>query len=114
MKFLKELEAHLRGEFAAYPADDVLSLDECPAGQQGDFTLNCFRIGKFCGNPMTAAQKVAEFLQSHPDIEGVTVIKAFVNISVKAAVLHGESAADTDALLARGILPENKRKRVLI
>ncbi len=114
MKFLKELEAHLRGEFAAYPADDVLSLDACPAGQQGDFTLNCFRIGKFCGNPMTAAQKVAEFLQSHPDIEGVTVIKAFVNISVKAAVLHGESAADTDALLARGILPENKRKRVLI
>ncbi|MBR2345147.1 MAG: arginine--tRNA ligase [Lentisphaeria bacterium] len=114
MKFLKELEAHLRGEFAAYPVDDVLSLDECPAGQQGDFTLNCFRIGKFCGNPMTAAQKVAEFLQSHPDIEGVTVIKAFVNISVKAAVLHGESAADTDALLARGILPENKRKRVLI
>ncbi len=114
MKFLQDLEAQLRSEFPAYPAENVLALEACPAGQQGDFTLNCFRIGKFCGNPMAAAQRVAEFLQSHSDIESVAVIKAFVNLTLKPAVLHGASAADADGLLVRAILPEEKRRRVLI
>ncbi len=114
MKFLQELEAQLRSEFPSYPAEDVLTLEACPAGQQGDFTLNCFRIGKFCGNPMAAAQRAAEFLQSHDDVASVTVVKAFVNLTLKPAVLHGASAADVSALLARAVLPENKRRRVLI
>ena len=114
MKFLSDLEAHLRSKFANYPAENVLALEACPAGQQGDFTLNCFRIGKFCGNPMAAAQSVAEFLQNHDDVEAVSVVKAFVNLTLKAAVLHGATSADAEALLARGILPEDKRRRVLI
>ncbi|MBQ9804863.1 MAG: arginine--tRNA ligase [Lentisphaeria bacterium] len=114
MKFLSDLEAHLRSKFANYPAENVLALEACPAGQQGDFTLNCFRIGKFCGNPMAAAQSVAEFLQNHDDVEAVSVVKAFVNLTLKAAVLHGATSADAEALLARGLLPEDKRRRVLI
>ncbi len=114
MKFLIDLEAHLRSEFSAYPAENVLALEACPAGQTGDFTLNCFRIGKFCGNPMAAAAAVVDFLSKHEDIESVTAVKAFVNITVKAAALHLAGAADTDALLDCAVLPEAERRRVLI
>ena len=114
MKFLIDLEAYLRSEFSAYPAENVLALEACPAGQTGDFTLNCFRIGKFCGNPMAAAAAVVDFLSKHEDIESVTAVKAFVNITVKAAALHLAGAADTDALLERAALPEAERRRVLI
>jgi arginyl-tRNA synthetase len=114
MKFLIDLEAHLRSEFSAYPAENVLALEACPVGQTGDFTLNCFRIGKFCGNPMAAAAAVVDFLSKHEDIESVTAVKAFVNITVKAAALHLAGAADTDALLDRAVLPEAERRRVLI
>ena len=114
MKFLNDAEAYVRSKFANYPAEDVLTLDPCPAGQQGDFTLNCFRIGKFCGNPMTAASEVVAFLSGHEDIESVTAVKAFVNITLKPAALHKASSADAAALLDRGKLPENERRRVLI
>jgi arginyl-tRNA synthetase len=114
MKFLIDLEAHLRSEFSAYPAENVLALEACPAGQTGDFTLNCFRIGKFCGNPMAAAAAVVDFLSKHEDIESVTAVKAFVNITVKAAALHLAGAADTDARLYRAVLSEAERRRVLI
>ncbi|MBR2625004.1 MAG: arginine--tRNA ligase [Lentisphaeria bacterium] len=114
MKFLNDAEAYLRSKFANYPAEDVLTLDPCPAGQQGDFTLNCFRIGKFCGNPMAAASEVVAFLSGHEDIESVTAVKAFVNITLKPAALHKASSADAAALLDRGKLPENERRRVLI
>ncbi len=114
MNFLSDIEAHLRQTFPNYPAENILSLEACPAGQQGDFTLNCFRIGKFCGNPMAAADTIVEFLNSHADVESVTAVKAFVNITLKPAALHQGGAADPRALLDRGLLPENERKRVLI
>ena len=56
MKFLTDLENFLRSKFAAYPATPTLALEPCPAGQEGDFTLNCFKIARFCGNPAAAAQ----------------------------------------------------------
>ena len=114
MKFLQDLEAHLREKFAGYPAENVLTLDACPAGQTGDFTLNCFRIGKFCGNPMAAAAAVVEFLNSHADVESAAAVKAFVNITVKAAALHSAGAADPAALLKKGELPAGERRRVMI
>ena len=114
MRFLTDLEAHLRRKFAAYPAESVLALEPCPAGQTGDFTLNCFRIGRFCGNPMAAAQEVSAFLNGHPDVAGVSAVKAFVNLTLRPEVLHGATAADPDALLARCQLPEAQRRRVLI
>ena len=87
MKFLNDLENHLRSKFAAYPAESVLALEACPAGQSGDFTLNCFRIGKFCGNPMAAAAEVVDFLQKHEDIAEAGAVKAFVNLSLKTSAL---------------------------
>ncbi|MBR7131604.1 MAG: arginine--tRNA ligase [Lentisphaeria bacterium] len=114
MKFLCDLENYLRQQFPNYPAENVLSLEACPAGQQGDFTLNCFRIGKFCGNPMAAAGSVVDFLNSHEDIASAVAVKAFVNITVKASALHRAGAADPEALLARGVLPAGERRRVMI
>ena len=76
MKFIKDLENFLRGKFANYPSTNAISLEPCPAGQEGDFTINCFKIGKFCGNPMVAAQTTVEFLSSHEDIEQAVAVKA--------------------------------------
>ncbi len=115
MKFLNDLQAHLCKAFPAFPAESPLTLEPCPAGQNGDFTLNCFKIGRFCGgNPLTAASTVAEFLASHADVERVETIKAFVNITLKPAALQAGSAADVDALLAAAVLPEAERRRILI
>lgn len=115
MKFLNDLQAHLCQAFPAFPAESPLTLEPCPAGQNGDFTLNCFKIGRFCGgNPLTAASTVAEFLASHADVERVETIKAFVNITLKPAALQAGSAADVDALLAAAVLPEAERRRILI
>ena len=114
MKFLNDLEAHLRKTFANYPAENVLTLEPCPAGQQGDFTLNCFRIGKFCGNPMAAVNTIVEYLDSHDDVESVSAVKAFVNITLTPAALHNSAPADVAGLLERAKLPEADRRRVLI
>ena len=115
MKFLIDLEAHLRELFPDYPAQSALSVEPCPAGQNGDVTLNCFKIAKYCKNPIAAATEVGNFLNLHADIEQVEVVKAFVNVKLKSAVLMQESgASDIDALLQNAALPENQRRHVLI
>ena len=114
MKFIQDLENFLRSKFANYPATNAISLEPCPAGQEGDFTINCFKIGKFCGNPMVAAQTTVEFLSSHEDIEQAVAVKAFVNITVKAASIHAGSSADIPTLLENCKLPVDERKKILI
>ena len=114
MKFLVDLENFLRSRFPNYPAEGALTLEPCPAGQEGDFTLNCFKIARFCGNPAAAAQAVAEFLAGHEAVEKVSAVKAFVNLTLKAEELYAASAADMKTLLENVKLPEASRKRVLI
>ena len=113
-QFVVDLENFLRDKFEKYPAEPALAVEACPAGMTGDFALNCFRIGCFCGNPMQAAAAVAEFLKGHPDVEGVEVVKAFVNVTVKAGALHRDSVAAVERLLEAAKLPEAQRKRILI
>ena len=114
MRFLTELEAFLRSEFAGYPGEAVLTADPCPPGQKGDFTVNCFKIARFCGNPAAAAATVAAFLAKHADVESVETVKAFVNITLTPRALHAAGASDVDALLARAVLPESERRKILI
>ena len=114
MKFVADLEQHLRSAFESYPAEPTLNLEACPAGQSGDFTLNCFKIARFCGNPMAAAKAVGDFLASHSDVEKVEVIKAFVNITLKPAALYRDTVADENTLYSRALLPESERRRILI
>ena len=113
-QFVTALEKELRARFEKFPADLSISLERCPAGMNGDFAVNCFRFAKFCGNPMAAAAAVAEILQNHPDVEAVEVVKAFVNVTVKAAALHRDTVADIDALLDSGKVSEENRRRILI
>ena len=114
MKFLNELETALRSKFPAFPAQPTLSLEACPAGQEGDFTINCFRIAKFCGGPNGAVAAVTEFLEQHADIAKVAAVKAFVNITLTPAALFAAGAADVKSLLKNVQLPEDQRRRVLI
>lgn len=113
-QFFTDTENFLRSKFEKYPAESVLVLDACPAGMTGDFTLNCFKIGRFCDNPVKAAVLVAEFLKEHPDIENVEVIKAFVNVTVKAEALYRDSVASVGRLLDSAVLPKTQQKRILI
>ncbi|MCQ2378673.1 MAG: arginine--tRNA ligase [Victivallaceae bacterium] len=115
MKFLAELEAHLRIEFPGYPAENTLNAEVCPPGQKGDFTLNCFKIARFCGNPVAAAKAVGDFLAAHEEIEAVETVKAFVNVTLKSGALMRETrVADVDALLASVALPKEQCDKVLI
>ena len=110
MKFLEDLQAALRSKFPAFTAEHSLVLEACPAGQEGDFTINCFKIAKFCGGPQGAVAAVTEFLSSHPDIANVTAVKAFVNITLTPAALFAAGAADVDALMERVKLPADRRR----
>ena len=114
MNFVADLENHLRSEFPSYPGVPTLNPEACPQGQSGDFTLNCFKIAKFCGNPMAAAKAAGDYLAGHSDVEKVEVIKAFVNVTLKPAALYRDTIADEAALLERGKLPPEERKRILI
>ena len=67
MKFLEDLLAALRSKFPAFTAEQSLALEACPPGQEGDFTINCFKIAKFCGGPNGAVAAVTEFLEKHEE-----------------------------------------------
>ncbi len=112
--FLTDLEKFLRSEFTGYPAEPVLTAERCPNGMAGDFALNCFRIGRFCGNPVQAAGTAAGFLKNHPDVEAVEVVKAFVNVTLRAAALHRDSVAAPQRLLESARVPKAERRRILV
>ena len=114
MKFLTDLQGFLAGEFPRFTAATVLDPAPCPAGQDGDFTLNFFKIASLVGNPMAAAAKAAEYLSAHAEVEKAEAVKAFVNVTLKPEALFLNSAADTEKLLKRAVLPENERRKILI
>ncbi|MDD3886157.1 MAG: arginine--tRNA ligase, partial [Victivallaceae bacterium] len=113
-RFIRDLENFFRSRFEKFPAEPVISAERCPAGMKGDFTVNCFRIGRFCGNPAEAAKLACEFLAAHPDVEFVESVKAFVNVTIKAAAVHRDGVADIEGLLDSARLPEGERRRILI
>ena len=114
MNFICDLQKHLAAEFPRFTPETKVELTPCPAGQEGDFTINFFKLAPLVGNPIAAAAKAAEFLSSHAEIEAATAVKAFVNVIVKAGTLMGESAAQPELLLKRALLPEADRRKILI
>ena len=114
MNFLNDLQKFLVGEFPRFTETTVLDPAPCPAGQDGDFTLNFFKIASLVGNPMAAAAKAAEYLSAHAEVEKAEAVKAFVNVTLKPEALFLNSAADTEKLLKRAVLPENERRKILI
>ena len=114
MKFISDLQNYLAAEFPRFAPGTPIDATPCPAGQEGDFTINFFKLASCVGNPMAAAGKAAEFLASHTEVESAVAVKAFVNVTVKPEALLRVTAADPEALLAKALLPEAERKKILI
>ena len=114
MKFISDLQNYLAAEFPRFAPGNPIDATPCPAGQEGDFTINFFKLASCVGNPMAAAGKAAEFLASHAEVESAVAVKAFVNVTVKPETLLRVTAADPEALLAKALLPEPERKKILI
>ena len=79
MKFISDLQNYLAAEFPRFAPGNPIDATPCPAGQEGDFTINFFKLAPVVGNPMAAAEKAAEFLAAHDEVESATAVKAFVN-----------------------------------
>ena len=114
MKFIRDLQNYLAAEFPRFAPGTAIEATPCPAGQEGDFTINFFKLASCVGNPMAAAGKAAEFLASHAEVESAVAVKAFVNVTVKPEALLRVTAAEPEALLAKALLPETERKKILI
>ena len=117
LKCLEQLcsELLLEHPAAKLPQDFTIAWEPCPSGMNGDITVNCFRFAKnFCVSPDQLAEEVTRILSNHDDVAAVEKVKAFVNITLKAAPLFRDSVASMDALMEDVALPESQRKRVLI
>ena len=89
--------------------------ETCPAGMNGDLTVNCFRLAKALKSaPDALAEETVRLLVADPDVAGAEKIKAFVNITLKPAALFRDSVSDVKALLADVPFPEGSRRKILI
>ena len=102
---------------AAHPAENFPAVpwEPCPAGQNADITINCFRFAsRFKMKPDLLAQEAADILRKHPSVRSAECVKAFVNVTLTPEALFRASAADMNGLLADVPLPEGERRRILI
>ena len=107
--FVNDLEKYLIEKYSIADALDI-AVEICPENMNGDYTVNCFRFARFCKNaPDKVAAETGDFLTSHPDVEAVEVIKAFVNVTLKPAALFRDTVGDMEKLMADGLLPEKER-----
>ena len=94
---------------------DPIPWDVCPAGQNADITVNCFRIAsRFGMKPDQLAGEAAAILRKHADVRSAECVKAFVNVVLTPDALFRASLSDVPALLADVALPAQARKRILI
>lgn len=115
MKFAFELALHqwLINRFGAEAPAPVVEM--CPEGFNGDLTVSCFPLAKpLRQNPMKLAAEAGEFLKTLPDVQGVEVTKAFINITLDNAAIMRDTVMDTQALLDDAQLPVEERRRILI
>ena len=65
------------------PAFEI-TFEPCPAGMNGDITVNCFRFARnFAASPDVIAQETADFLSAHAEVAAAEKVKAFVNVTLK-------------------------------
>ena len=117
LKCIDRLPAALAKEFpaAAVPADLLITPEQCPEGMQGDITINCFRFARlFKAAPDAVAAAVEKILAADEDVKEAASVKAFVNVTLKEEALFRDTLADTEKIFKEGLLPEEKRKKVLI
>ncbi|HCE45422.1 MAG TPA: arginine--tRNA ligase [Lentisphaeria bacterium] len=116
-KCLDDLKNHLNGSYTEIKTSDGWDIipEICPAGMNGDITVNCFRFAKiFRKSPDEIAQNSVEFLSAHPDVEKAEKVKAFVNLVMNGDALHRDTVGKFAEILSSCNLPVDKRRRVLI
>ncbi len=115
LKCLIDLSCALSAKHSSANVSFEIPWEPCPAGMNGDITVNCFRFAKVFGtNPDALAAETCEFLSRHPDVSSAEKVKAFVNITLKAEGLFRDSVSDMKKLLSDVTLPEQQRKRILV
>ena len=111
--FTERLKKNLEQEYSIQLPEMPLEL--CPANFTGDITISCFALAKAARrNPMQLAERVKELLAEDEDVEAVEVVKAFVNVTIKAAALMRDTVAESNAILEQVKLPEDERRKILI
>lgn len=114
---IEQLENHLKLQYPHVQFSDewIIIPEKCPPGMNGDLTVNCFRFAKqLRANPDSVAEQVVAFLQNSADIERIERIKAFVNLTMNGSAVHRDTVARVDEIMGAAVLPEAKRKRVLL
>lgn len=91
-QLLNDLAAHWRSLFPeANPGEFKIVPEKCPENMDGELTVNAFRYARFFKiAPDKLAELSEEYLSSHADVEKVSRVKAFVNITLKPAALFRE------------------------
>ena len=112
-RILHDLAQALTQEFGCTALQ--IGWEKCPEQFDGDLTVNCFRLAPVVRrNPMQIAERAAAFLNDHDDVRSAEQIKAFVNVTLEPAALFRDTVADETAILASALLPDARRRRVLI
>lgn len=115
-QLLNDLAAHWRSMFPeANPGEFRIVPEKCPENMDGELTVNAFRYARlFKTAPDKLAELSEEFLSGHADVEKVSRVKAFVNVTLNPAALFRDTLADVAGLLGEAELDVEKRKRILI
>ncbi len=109
-----DLEQFLATEFNAATTIDI-SIERPPPDMLGDITVNCFRLaGALRRSPIDIAAATTEFLKTHPDVNSVECVKAFVNVCLTNFALFRDTVADESALLADCQVADDKKRRIVI
>ncbi|MDD4180660.1 MAG: arginine--tRNA ligase [Victivallaceae bacterium] len=115
--FITDLVKYLQVTYSQteLPSNWTITPELCPENMDGDLTINCFRFARFFKMaPEQLSSVVSEYLSSHRDINKAEMIKAFVNITLKAEAAHRQGAANIQSLFAAGTLQKEMQKRILI
>lgn len=108
IKDLEEYIATVKG------VELAVNAEPCPANMTGDLTVNCFRFAKdLKANPMALATDLGNFLENHHDVASVEVVKAFINVTLKAEAIFRDTVAK-GGILDKVMLSEAERKHMLI
>ncbi len=95
--------------------DFAVTAEKCPAGMQGDITVNCFKLARALKSlPEQIAAEAVTMLSRHADVAGVEKIKAFVNITLTPAAIHRSALADSAGLLQSVTLAPEAQKKIVI
>lgn len=103
-QLLNDLAAHWRSMFPeANPGEFRIVPEKCPENMDGELTVNAFRYARlFKTAPDKLAELSEEFLSGHADVEKVSRVKAFVNVTLNPSALFRDTLADVAGLLGKG------------